>query len=216
MSGISFIRRDYGDCVSIVRILTSDLLSTALAPGYLTAQAANISATNYGPFQWLTNDVVLVYAADGWTFASVNAGFTSLVPQGWEQSTTVNLTSTQFEALYATPLLLVPAPNAGTVNVISKMLVTLNFGTTQYTAGGALGAQYGNSTHGAGEAASATLAAATINAAVASTIYEIAGVSSILVSGAEGDGIYLSNTGAAFATGDSTFQVTTYFHNVAA
>ncbi len=214
MSGISVIRRYFNDSVNIVTILTSDSLSTVGAAGYLTAQAANIAAANEGAWTWLANDTVLVSASDGNALFSVSSNFNSLISNGVAQVSIVNLTEAQFEAIYATPLALTVAPAAGSVNVVDKVYIILNYGTTQYTSGGAIGVQYGSTVNGGGEAASATLAAATVNGATASTIYELAGVSSILVSGAAGEALYLSNASNAFATGDSTFQVLTYYRNI--
>jgi hypothetical protein len=78
--GISTISRDWGDNVAIVRISTSDNISTVSASGYITAQLANILIANNGPFQWLPSDMTLVYCSNGWLFASISADYTSLTP----------------------------------------------------------------------------------------------------------------------------------------
>jgi hypothetical protein len=80
MSGITFIRRDWGDSVSIVRLTTTDTTATATAANYLTAQAANIAAANNGAFSWFTNDVILLSASDGASFCTINSTFTTLTP----------------------------------------------------------------------------------------------------------------------------------------
>lgn len=78
MTGITAITRDYGDNVAIVRINTTSTLAQASAAAYITAQHANIVAANQGDFTWLTTDMTLVQASDGWMFASISSDFTRL------------------------------------------------------------------------------------------------------------------------------------------
>jgi hypothetical protein len=80
MTGITQISRDWGDNVSIVRITTTDTLATASAANYILNQAANIALANNGAFTWLVSDMTLVYASNGWMFASISANFQSLNP----------------------------------------------------------------------------------------------------------------------------------------
>lgn len=80
MTGITAITRDWGDNVSIVRITTTDNLSTASAANYILNQAANINIANEGAFTWLPSDMTLVYASNGWMFASISSNFDSLNP----------------------------------------------------------------------------------------------------------------------------------------
>ena len=82
---------------------------------------------------------------------------------------TVALTAAQVNGMYATPVQLLPAPGAGKLIIIDSILWDIAFVSAQYVAGGAIAAQYGNTVHGAGPAASATLAAATLNAVAASS-----------------------------------------------
>lgn len=80
--GITFISRDYGVNVSIVRLSTTDNIATATASGYITAQADNIAIANNSlpsdPFSWYANDCILLSASDGLAFCSIDAGFTTL------------------------------------------------------------------------------------------------------------------------------------------
>ena len=80
MTGITSITRDYGDNVAIVRIITTDTLATASAANYILNQAANIAIANEGAFTWLPSDMTLVYASNGWMFASISSNFQSLTP----------------------------------------------------------------------------------------------------------------------------------------
>lgn len=75
---ITSILRDWADGVSIIRIISTDSLTTVGTAGYLTAQAANISTLNSGPFEFTTTDFALVYASNGWGFFSITPDFTSL------------------------------------------------------------------------------------------------------------------------------------------
>jgi len=99
---ITEITRDWGDNPSIVRIITTDSLTTVSATGYITAQAANIALVNQGPFTWLQTDQVLVNAGgtvdqegnvDGGvnSFFQISADFTSLFKPG--AATAVGLTA---------------------------------------------------------------------------------------------------------------------------
>jgi hypothetical protein len=206
--GITSIRRDWGDNVTIVRIITTDILQTVSTLNYIMSQAANIVAANNGPFTWLANDVVLVNAADGDEFFLISADFNSLLPFGNSNQIVVRITAAQFQGMYATPILLVPAPPANTLIKVNNLALAMTFVTTQYAAGGAVAAQYEATVHGGGVLATTTLAAATVNGLAASTVENLAGASSVVYAAAVGQPVYLSNQTAAFTTGDGTWVAT--------
>ena len=54
------IKRDWGVNPTLVRIETTDNLSTLSASGYLAAQASVIESLNHGKFEWLSTDFILV------------------------------------------------------------------------------------------------------------------------------------------------------------
>lgn len=58
-------RDNYAGTPGIVRLTTSDTLSTSLATGYLTAQSLIIAALNNGDFDWILGDMVALAASDG-------------------------------------------------------------------------------------------------------------------------------------------------------
>lgn len=117
------------------------------------------------------------------------------------------VTSAQFKAAYAAPQLVV-AGLGGFSIIVHRWVLNGQFGTVQYTAGGATGLQYGNAAHLAGPLASATIPAADINAWAANSFEGALGSQPTLaVATASGAGLYLSNDAAAFATGDGDFAL---------
>jgi hypothetical protein len=206
---ITQITRMWANQPSIVSIVTTDTLFTITQNGYLTSQAANIAALNNGAFQWQLGDYALIYYAGGEGFFTVDY-LTNLtfVAATQEKSINITVTSAQIQALYATPLLIIPAQGAHTWIVCTNSIYEFDYGTTQYTAGGAFGLQYDSTVHAGGTAASATLAAATINGFTANNGFTLAGAATGTMASMVNKGIYLCNATAAFATGDSTITAT--------
>lgn len=122
---------------------------------------------------------------------------------------TVALTAAQVNGMYATPVQLVAAPGAGNLILIDSILWDIAFVSAQYAAGGAIQAQYGNTVHGAGSPASASIAAATLNGVAASGFLANGSGSATLNAPAtvENTAVYLSNATAPFTTGDSTVNL---------
>lgn len=122
---------------------------------------------------------------------------------------TVTLSAAQIAAMYTTPVQIVAAPGSGKLILIDSILWDIAFVSAQYTAGGAIQAQYGNTTHGAGPAASASIAAATLNGVAASGFIANGSGAATLNAPAtvENTAVYMSNATQAFATGDSTVNL---------
>ena len=78
---ITNIRRDWGVGPSMVRITTTDTITTCLQIGYLTTQIQIISLINNGPFQFVMGDLLSIYASDG-TFIAVflDNNFSTIYP----------------------------------------------------------------------------------------------------------------------------------------
>jgi hypothetical protein len=119
---------------------------------------------------------------------------------------TVNLTAAQINGMYATPVQILAAPGSGKLILIDSILWDIAFVSAQYAAGGAIQAQYGNTIHGAGSPASASIAAATLNGVAASGFIANGSGAATLNAPAtvENTAVFLSNATAAFTTGDST------------
>jgi hypothetical protein len=155
-------------------------------------------------------------AASGTTGLTVDSGFAA---SSLPQFVSVTMTAAQWNAMYATPFLLIAAPGAGNMIIVNRMEAIMTYGTTAYAAGGVVAAQYGATAHGAGPAATNTEAAADFFA-TASTTFLFNGVSGNTVgavpfSTSSNTGIYLSNATGAFTTGDSTWTIMVQYRTIA-
>lgn len=209
------ITRDWGPNPAIVRIVTNDALGVITANGYLTAQASVINTLNFGAFQWSPTDYVLIAYNGGEGFFLPDLVNMTFVQQG-VQSASVLVTSAQIKTMYDTPVLIVPAPSATNLIMISRVVGVYLFGTVQYTAGGAIGLEAGAVPHLAGPARSTTLAGATFNGYAASNTFELTPDNTDTVANLIGFGVYLSNTVADFATGDGTLYMNVNYQIVKA
>jgi len=215
---IQFIRRDFGDVVTIVRMVTTDSLSTVGSLNYILNQAANIVIANNGAFSWLPNDVVLVSGSDGFSLFNISSNFNSLVLVGsGAQQVSIPLTAVQIDGMYAAPVLVLPAPAAGSLNLVTSATLNLSYGGTVFAAGGAIAVQYKNTVHGAGVLATGTISAATLIAATANTTLVFPAAASVLSANAIVQPLYLSNDTAAFTGGTgSTAVLNVVYRNIPA
>lgn len=204
--GITAISRDWGEEPSIVRVVTTDSLSTIIAAGYITAQATNIAAIQNGVFQWRLDDYVLIAYAGGEAFFTYDSVNNTFIPAG-VSTAQVRLTSAQIKAMSATPVQIVAAPGVGKMVIVGRNVNTYLFGTTQYTGGGAIGLEFGNTALLAGPAASTTLAGATFDGYTASNNFELTPNNTNTSANINNMGIFISNNTAPFATGDGTLIV---------
>jgi hypothetical protein len=210
---ITNITTDWGTYPRIVRIVTTDTIGTITTAGYLTAQASAIQALQNGAFQWTPNDFVAISYSGGKGFFNVDYTVNNtFLPIAGVQNMSLKITAAQIATLYTTPLQLIPAAGAHTwIVLMSPIAVEYDFGTAQYTGGGAFGLEYGNTAHLAGTAASSTEAAATINAFAASNGFTLTAAATGTMANMVNEGIYISNTAGVFATGDGTMTVNAQF-----
>lgn len=117
----------------------------------------------------------------------------------------------------ATNGVLIAAGGADTIHRVFNAELVVDYGSAQYTGGGAIALQYDSTDNGAGLAASATLAAATLNAYSADSTVGLAGASASGAASAKvNKGIFLSNATGAFANGDSPVDVHIWYATVTA
>src|SRR6185503_6944489 len=91
------------------------------------------------------------------------------------QYAAIPMTAAQWNGMYAAPFVLVAAPGANKLIFVKQAVLEMTFVSAQYANGGAVALQYDSTVHGAGVAASATMAAATVNGYAASTSNMLAG-----------------------------------------
>lgn len=214
---ITSLQRNFTAGSGIVYMQSSDTYATVIGATYLDDQAANIIAFNMGAFDWIDQDIVVAYLANG-----VRASFlydeatNSLVPdESVSLYAKVAITAAQFNGMYAAPKLLVAAPGANRLYVVDKAVLAMTYGSAAYAAGGVVALQYDSTVHGAGVLASATVAAASFQA-TASTSFAFAGaLAAAPFSTTVNKALYLSNQTAAFTTGDSPFVAHIWYRAIA-
>lgn len=197
------ISTDWGVDPRIIRITTTDSLATITTAGYLTAQASNIEALQNGDFEWTDTDYCLVAYSDGESFFTHDSTNNTFLTTGVMTSQFL-ITSAQIQGMDAAPVLILPAAGVGKLYILNRIVGLYQFGTTQYTGGGALGLEWANTAALAGPAASSTLAGATFNGYAASNAFELTPDNTDTFANLVNKGVYLSNNTAAFATGDGT------------
>lgn len=127
------------------------------------------------------------------------------------QHTRVAVNNAAFLDMSATPIEIIPAAGANTIILVEEIALRYLYAVAQSTAGGAVGVQYGNTAALAGQAASNTVAAATINAAVASSSYYLFGALNGAAAAQTNAGIFLSNTVANFATAGGSLVLDVWY-----
>lgn len=209
---ITHIGRDWGTNPSLVRITTTDSLNDILSPGYLASQSEAIELLNNGEFSWKENDMVAISASDGKGVFVRDAEGNLSFADGAMQQASVTLQPADVIAMFAAPVQLLPAPGEDRMIRVLDVEYVLDFDSAQYTGGGAIQLQYGDTINAGGLSASVDLAAATLNGYAADSTVGVSGESE---SGDAADkvneGIYISNDTAAFATGDSPVTVKIWF-----
>jgi hypothetical protein len=128
-------------------------------------------------------------------------------------SLTGTITTAAFLTMAAAPIQLVGAEGANIVIAVQSITFEVVYGGTQYTAGGPVILQYGNTVDAAGPPCTAEIAAATFNNANADLlIYAqgFVGAPSVPTATSANQGIFLSST-ANFATGNSNVNFTIYY-----
>lgn len=173
---------------------------TAVTPNVTTSALATIGVGGIGSAQMQAGAIDTTALGDG----AVTSGKISADVIQYKL-TSVNAAG--FNGAYATPVVLVAAPGAGNIIVVEQCMVVCDYGGAQFAAGGVTNLQYDSTINGGGTAASATIAAATINAWAADSAIVVAGACpTAAASTIVNKGIYISNQSGAFTTGTSVLD----------
>lgn len=126
---------------------------------------------------------------------------------------TITLTSTQVNALNATPIIVVPAPQAGYAIIPQSLVLVKKSGTAVGTSAGAIGIGYDGTSTLVISVAQAT-AQSVLSTGAAASAYTTA-----VSAGSAGAGVYSGkgidiSAGGAVASFDGTLQVTVLFNIV--
>lgn len=127
----------------------------------------------------------------------------------------VDLTAANIFGMYAAAIEVV-AGAAGKAIIVDDVVLDLTGTATQFVNGGVVGVQYKNTVNGAGQLVHADIAAAVVTGATARIITHRVGadISSIAVADIIGEGLYISNKTAAFATGTGTAKLIIRYHTI--
>ncbi len=183
-------------------LTTDDTMATVKAAGYF----------NIGPNALLQNttfrigDFIYCVCTDGVTQIQITELLPNITTALFSAAALQSATVTGISPLTLSSVgaQLVVAPGAG--NLIIPVALNFNyiFATAQYTAGGAIGVQYGSTAAAGGQAASSTLAAATLNGYTANELFSLVPEASGPTSGSINEPLYLTAATANFATGAGT------------
>ncbi len=121
------------------------------------------------------------------------------------QYAAVSITAAQFNGMYAAPKLLLASGGSDTLIVLKQAQLLMTYNSAAYADGGTAAIQYGSTVNGAGVIASTTLANTLFQGSVSIGLNMNAGVVTETFSTCVDEGLYLSNIGGAYTTGDSAF-----------
>lgn len=178
---------------------------TAITPNVTVSALATIGVGGVGAAQIQAGAIDTVALAD-------DAVTSDKLDASTIQYVNVPMTAAEFLGMNVAPKVLVAAGGANTLHVVDKLVVEFDWGAAQSANGGAIGVYYDDNT---GTLASATIAAATVNAWVADSTIMVAGAIPDSDAAANVDmDLVLSNATAPFITGDSTFNLHLWYHTV--
>ena len=141
--------------------------------------------------------------------------WTLMADPGYVQSVEVELTAAEIIALYTTSIEIVPAV-AGKSIILDSFVFDLTGTATQFTGGGVVNLQYGDTANGAGTTLHADIAAAVVTGATArtQTLRIPKDLSSIATASITNVGVYIGAKTAVFATGTGTAKVIVNYHTI--
>lgn len=207
--------------ITVTPFTASASVDTAnLVNGAVTNAKVNAAAAiDYSKLATLTDGNILVGSAGNVCTSVAMSGDATIINTGAVtvsssliQTATVDISAALFKGLYATPQQLVGAGGANTQIILHQALFFLDYGSAQYTGGGAVHIQYDNTGSGAGTKASGTIANTGINAATADSSWQLSGTQAVAATSTTiNKGLFLSNASADFADGDSPVKVAVWY-----
>lgn len=130
---------------------------------------------------------------------------------GLPGNVTISLTPAQIDAMFTTPVLLLPAPGANTFYKVNNAVFSTSTGTA-YTGGGVIKVGYGSANPPTADALSGDPAATLLTGTQPGLATENgAAIASNTSANYLNEGLYISNATAVFAAGTSTLFVTLDF-----
>lgn len=118
----------------------------------------------------------------------------------------VDLTTAQIRTMYTTPVVILPAPDAGLTYIVHGLKFSLLYAGALFTGGGVINAQYGTFTAGTGEDATNTFAATFLTATASGKFCYITGNDSATLTsnGTLNQPLTFTNSSAVFAGGGTS------------
>lgn len=193
---VNWFKYDAANATFVANPAAGGLSNTLLNGRIFVGNSSNV-ATGVA----VSGDVTITNA--GVTAIGANKVLSSMISPLVRKYTTVDISASDFNGMYATPKLLLAAQGANTLIVLDQLQLVMTYGAAAYAAGGVAAVQYDSTANGAGVIASTTLSAATFQAAASTTFTMNAGVVPLPFATTVNKGLYLSNITAAFTTGDS-------------
>ena len=117
---------------------------------------------------------------------------------------TGTLSNANLTGMYATPVELIAAPGLAKAIIMHRAFLQHEYSTAAFTGGGSIVIQYDDTANGAGIQATNDISSGLLTAAFQRGQMQNGQLPDTLTVNYENIGIYISNTSAAFATGDGT------------
>ena len=133
------------------------------------------------------------------------------------QYAVIPVTAAEFNGMYASPKLLIPAAGPNTMIILMRATLVMTYGGTPFVGIGNVVIQYGATIHGAGIPASTDIVSAEIPSTHTDAMFpmvgkdDTGGLSTLPFSQGVNIGLYLSNSTQPFTSGNSNFQVHVWY-----
>lgn len=120
------IKRDFVGDPNIVRIEDSASYATLSAVGYYATQTAAVEAINYGTFEFVEGDMILINYSDGEGFFTYNSSTYSFIPEAGTAGVTLPTVANDFAIFTNTTGQLADSGKSATDNTKTKVVMLDN------------------------------------------------------------------------------------------